>query len=44
MMPEAMKDMSRENQEHFIENGAFRMDWYMDALGKRCRNNARQRI
>ena len=34
MMPEAMKDMSRENQEHFIENGAFRMDWYMDALGK----------
>lgn len=33
-VPEAMKDMSRENQEHFIENGAFRMDWYMDALGK----------
>lgn len=33
-IPDAMKDMSLENQERFIENGIFQTERYMEAFGK----------
>ena len=39
-VPEAMRDMSKDNQEHFIIDGIFRMDQYLDALGKAVREKS----
>lgn len=40
MVPEAMKDMSEENQKVFIEDGVFRMDKYLRALGNAVREQS----
>lgn len=33
-MPDALKDMSKANQERFVVNGQFQMKAYMEALGE----------
>lgn len=39
-VPDAMKDMSRENQERFIVDGEFRMKEYLEALGAAVREKS----
>ena len=40
VMPQSMDAMSEENKKNFIENGMFRMDKYMEALGEKVREKA----
>lgn len=39
-IPDAMRDMSKENQERFIVGGQFLMESYLDALGTEIRKAA----